>query len=60
MQRAERTIGEHRDALMDAYRQLRQEAITRELRDILAGFEAARQGLDADGAPLPDERSRAI
>jgi len=40
MQRAERNIGEHREGLMNAYRQKRQEAITRELLDILAGFEA--------------------
>ncbi len=43
MQRAERNIEEHREDLMGAYRQRRQEAITRELIDILAGFEAVRE-----------------
>ena len=40
MQSAERNIIEHCDGLMSAYRQKRQEAVTRELLDILAGFEA--------------------
>lgn len=44
MQRAERNIGEHREDLMGAFRQKRQEEITRELLDILAGFEAVQGG----------------
>lgn len=44
MQRAERNIGDLREDLMGAFRQMRQEAITRELLDILAGFEAAQDG----------------
>lgn len=44
MQRAERNIGDLREDLMGAFRQMRQEAITRELLDILAGFEAVHQG----------------
>lgn len=43
MQRAERNIGEHREGLMGEFRQKRQEAITRELIDILAGFESVRK-----------------
>lgn len=43
MQRAERNIAEHRETLAGAFRQKRQEAITRELLDILAGFEAVRE-----------------
>lgn len=44
MQRAERNIGDLRDDLMGAFRQMRQQAITRELLDILAGFESVYQG----------------
>jgi F-type H+-transporting ATPase subunit gamma len=41
MQGAEREISERRDLLMRRHRQLRQEAITRELLDVVSGFEAA-------------------
>lgn len=41
MQRAERNIDERQDALTSAYRRKRQETITRELLDVVAGFEAA-------------------
>lgn len=44
MQRAERNIGELREDLMGEFRQMRQQAITRELLDILAGFEATQDG----------------
>jgi F-type H+-transporting ATPase subunit gamma len=40
MQAAERNIEERRDDLNAAYRQMRQETITRELMDVVAGFEA--------------------
>ncbi len=40
MQTAERNIEERRDDLNSAYRQKRQETITRELMDVVAGFEA--------------------
>lgn len=43
MQSAERNIAEHHEGLMGEFRQKRQEAITRELIDILAGFEAVRE-----------------
>ena len=44
MRRAEGNISDHREELMDAYRQKRQEEITRELLDIISGFEAVDQG----------------
>lgn len=40
MQAAERNIEERRDDLQEAYRQSRQETITRELLDVVSGFEA--------------------
>lgn len=40
MQAAERNVGERRDALTQRYRVTRQETITRELMDIVSGFEA--------------------
>lgn len=40
MQRAERNIDERRADLTSAYRRKRQETITRELLDVVAGFEA--------------------
>lgn len=40
MQTAERNIEERRDDLNSAYRRKRQETITRELMDVVAGFEA--------------------
>jgi F-type H+-transporting ATPase subunit gamma len=40
MQTAERNIEERREDLTSAYRQKRQETITRELLDVVAGFEA--------------------
>ncbi|MEI4196854.1 F0F1 ATP synthase subunit gamma [Roseovarius sp. E0-M6] len=40
MQRAERNIEERQDDLTAAYRRKRQESITRELLDVVAGFEA--------------------
>ena len=40
MQRAERNIEERRDDLNAAYRRKRQETITRELLDVVSGFEA--------------------
>lgn len=40
MQGAERNIEERRDDLMQAYRVKRQETITRELLDVVSGFEA--------------------
>ncbi len=45
MQGAERAIDERREALEGAYRRKRQETITRELLDVVSGFEATR---DAD------------
>ena len=42
MQGAERNIEERRDDLMQVYRVKRQETITRELMDVVAGFEAVR------------------
>ena len=44
MQSAERNIQERREDLTAAFRQKRQESITRELLDVVAGYEAA--GLD--------------
>jgi F-type H+-transporting ATPase subunit gamma len=41
MQAAERNIEERRDALRRLHRQRRQEAITRELMDVVSGFEAS-------------------
>ena len=40
MQAAERNIEERRDDLQQLYRQPRQETITRELLDVVSGFEA--------------------
>ncbi len=40
MQTAERNIQERRDDLTSAYRRKRQETITRELMDVISGFEA--------------------
>tara|TARA_R110002094_G_scaffold145911_5_gene135154 strand:- start:1019 stop:1900 length:882 start_codon:yes stop_codon:yes gene_type:complete len=42
MQNAERNIKDRRDDLAAAFRQKRQENITRELLDVVAGYEAAR------------------
>jgi F-type H+-transporting ATPase subunit gamma len=42
MQAAERNIEERRDELQQRYRQRRQETITRELLDVVSGFEAVR------------------
>ena len=42
MQAAERNIAERRDDLQQLYRQLRQQTITRELLDVVSGFEAVR------------------
>jgi len=42
MQAAERNIKEHLDAMNSAYNQRRQQAITEELLDIVAGFETLR------------------
>ena len=42
MQAAERNIEERRDDLRQLYRQRRQETITRELIDVVSGFEAVR------------------
>lgn len=42
MQAAERNIQERRDDLQQLYRQRRQETITRELLDVVSGFEAVR------------------
>jgi F-type H+-transporting ATPase subunit gamma len=42
MQAAERNIEDRRDALEQLYRQRRQETITRELLDVVSGFEAVR------------------
>ncbi len=42
MQSAERNIEERRDELTQLYRQRRQETITRELLDVVSGFEAVR------------------
>jgi F-type H+-transporting ATPase subunit gamma len=44
MQSAERNIRERRDDLNAAYRRKRQETITRELLDIVSGFEAVTTG----------------
>ena len=41
MQNAERNIEERREDLTGAFRQKRQESITRELMDVIAGYEAA-------------------
>lgn len=41
MQAADRNIQERRDDIENLYRQKRQEAITRELLDVVAGFEAS-------------------
>lgn len=46
MQRAERNIDARRDELTAAHRRKRQETITRELLDIVSGFEAARGASD--------------
>jgi F-type H+-transporting ATPase subunit gamma len=46
MQRAEANIDGRRDSLTSAYRQKRQEAITRELLDLVSGFEAVRTADD--------------
>lgn len=50
MQRAERNIMEREGELNTAYRRKRQETITRELLDVIAGFEAV-----SGSAPDPDE-----
>jgi F-type H+-transporting ATPase subunit gamma len=42
MQAAERNIEERRDELQGLYRQRRQETITRELLDVVSGFEVVR------------------
>ncbi|GGD27839.1 F0F1 ATP synthase subunit gamma [Sinisalibacter lacisalsi] len=42
MQAAERNIEERRDDLLQLYRQRRQETITRELLDVVSGYEAVR------------------
>jgi len=46
MQGAERNIEERREDLMQVYRVKRQETITRELMDVISGFEAASTGED--------------
>jgi len=43
MQGAERNIDERREDLQSAYRQKRQETVTMELLDLIAGFEALQQ-----------------
>jgi F-type H+-transporting ATPase subunit gamma len=43
MQAAERNIDERRGDLRSAYRRKRQETITRELMDVVAGFESAQR-----------------
>lgn len=48
MQSAERTIEERIDQLEQAVRLRRQETITEELLDIVAGFEALSGGRDED------------
>lgn len=48
MQGAERNIGERGEAILAAYRKTRQETITRELLDVVAGFEAGRSHRDAE------------
>ncbi|RBI70899.1 F0F1 ATP synthase subunit gamma [Roseovarius sp. TE539] len=50
MQRAERNIEERQADLNSAYRRKRQETITRELLDVVAGFEAV-------GTPEPDNEA---
>jgi len=42
MQSAERNIGERQESLSSSFRRERQESITRELLDVVAGFEANR------------------
>jgi F-type H+-transporting ATPase subunit gamma len=49
MQRAEHNIDDRRDALLAAYRRLRQETVTRELLDVTSGFEAMRGADDGGG-----------
>jgi F-type H+-transporting ATPase subunit gamma len=44
MQRAERNIDARREDLTALYRQMRQQTITRELLDVVAGFEAVSTG----------------
>lgn len=51
MQTAERSIDQRRDDLEALYRQSRQAAITRELMDLVSGFEAV------NAAPSPDSDS---
>jgi len=41
MQAAEKSLDENREDLIGQYRRVRQEMITTELLDIVAGFEAA-------------------
>jgi F-type H+-transporting ATPase subunit gamma len=48
MQRAERNIEDRQDELSAAYRRRRQETITRELLDVVAGFEAVRSSGEGD------------
>ena len=50
MQRAERNIEERQADLTAAYRRKRQESITRELLDVVAGFEAVSTSGRDDGA----------
>ena len=52
MQSAERNIEERRDELTAAHRRKRQETITRELLDVVSGFEAANRPKDE----TPEER----
>ena len=51
MQAAERNIAERLDELSAAYRRTRQDAITSELMDIVAGAEATRE-MEAEKAPF--------
>ena len=44
MQAAEKNIEERLDEFQDAFNKMRQSAITEELLDIVAGFEALRDG----------------
>jgi F-type H+-transporting ATPase subunit gamma len=43
MQSAEGNIKERRDVLLSAYRLKRQETITREMLDVISGFEAVSE-----------------
>ena len=46
MQSAERNIKERREDLTSAYRRKRQETITREMLDVISGFEAVSGSID--------------